>query len=112
MNRLPEHIRVECPRCGYALRGTVVAWTDTCPLDGRCAECGLPFAWREILNPRFAMPDWCVEHDGRGRLRLGQIVGTFGRCFRPRRFWHEIQIGHPNRWSRVLAYFIAGLLVV
>jgi len=44
-----------CPRCQYNQSGTVAAWpTDAvgaaCPLQGRCPECGLDFACRDVLN--------------------------------------------------------------
>jgi len=53
--------KVECPRCGYDLRGVVSSWRDTSPLIGKCSECGLSLEWSELLSRDQAEPAWCVE---------------------------------------------------
>ena len=50
-----------CPRCGYDLRGVVTTWADACPLESTCSECGLFFAWSEVIGPLAPRPGWCVE---------------------------------------------------
>jgi hypothetical protein len=51
-----------CPRCGYDQRGIVDTWAEACPLDGRCSECGLEFAWADVLRPDRQREVRFVEH--------------------------------------------------
>jgi hypothetical protein len=95
----------ECPRCGYGLTGVVRSWTDACPLQGRCSECGLEFEWRDALNPQFSFPRWCVEGDG-GRSVPLRAIRTMLMMFRPWRFWRELQMQHPVRWWRISLVFV------
>jgi hypothetical protein len=100
--------RLGCPRCGYDVRGAVAEWTDCCPLDGRCPECGHDFAWREVMRPELSEPPWCVEHAPRTRLvRAG--CATMLRSLRPRRFWSALSMSQRMRPRRLGAYL--GLLV-
>ena len=49
-----------CPRFGYHLSAPTLGWGESCPLGGRCSECGLEFGWRDVLGPD-AMPWWWIE---------------------------------------------------
>lgn len=49
-----------CPRCRYDLRSAVAGWLDQCPLEGRCSECGLAFAWQEVMDPAKLPHAWGV----------------------------------------------------
>lgn len=84
---------IDCPRCGFDLRGEVVTWHDECPLRGRCGECGLSFAWCTILGPRFT-PRWFLEHPGRRSFRGTR---TLVRSLRPWIFWRRIDMSTPVR---------------
>src|SRR5688500_9379942 len=89
---------VRCPRCGYDQRGVIAAWSGECPLHGTCAECGLEFAWAELLNPKLFVPDWCVESQkGLAALPV-RAVRTLTRTITPWRMWREIRMTHPVRW--------------
>lgn len=90
----------ECPRCGYGLTGLVQSWAVSCPLEGRCSECGLVFAWRDALNPQFSFPRWCVE-GGNGLDVALRSVKTLFMILRPWRFWRELQMHHPLRVQRI-----------
>ncbi len=100
-----------CPRCGYDLRGAVATWAESCPLQGQCAECGLPLAWAELLRPEKFEPTWCVEFAP--RRRVARAAGTtFLQSFRPWRFWSAIRMSMPMRPRRLLAYSLALLLLM
>ncbi len=99
-------IRSRCPRCGYDLRGAIAAWSDSCPLDGTCAECGLAFEWAEVLHREKFSPLWCVEFV-RERRKFGRAcVRTFARSFWPFGFWRALKMFMPIRWRRIFAYFV------
>ena len=106
----PNEIRARCPRCGYDLRGAIRTWADQCPLTGACAECGLGFAWAEVLNPKFRQAMWCVEVPQGWRALPGQTRRTFVRTFWPWSFWSSLHMSHPSRWPRLAGY--CGVLVI
>lgn len=102
--------RMNCPRCGYDQRGVAETWTESCPLEGICTECGLGFAWVEVMRPDLSEPQWCVEFaEGWGRL-IRACVGTLVRSLWPWRFWSQIRMSHPIRWRRLAGYVGAMLL--
>ena len=106
----PRHSRSACPRCGYDLRGAIDTWQEACPIEGICTECGLGFAWREILSSRFIMPEWCIEAK-RGALAVPrQVAGTAARTWWPWAFWSGLHMTHLTRWRRLALYY--GLLLV
>jgi len=80
---------VVCPRCDYDQRGEIAKWTDSCPLDGLCTECGLTFAWSRLYAN--ARHPWLFEHQWR-RAPLRSALKTIGMCFRPFRFWRDIEL--------------------
>lgn len=91
-----------CPRCGYDQTGLVATWAEHCPTEGVCAECGLAFAWRDVLNPRWTIPAWSFEHATDHRLRA--LLRTAWESFRPRRFWAQLPIAAPVRLGRLMAF--------
>lgn len=96
-----------CPRCGYELSGTIATWTDRCPLEGRCAECGLRFAWGRLLV--LAEHPWLFEYYWR-RRPLYRLVRTWLAALRPRRFWREVRMTDPIQ-LRPLGAVVGGLFV-
>ena len=101
---------VECPRCGYDLRGTVESWDTACPLAGTCAECGLALSWAEVLCPAKFEPQWCVEFIRRRRRFPQAALSTFLRSWRPFGFWSALKMSMAIRWRPLLLYG-ASLLV-
>lgn len=83
----------QCPRCGYDLRGIAASWRESCPLDGVCSECGLEYAWRDVLSPMASVPRWSFEH-GR-RISLSRAILTCGRALWPVGFWARLRLEHP-----------------
>lgn len=99
-----------CPRCGYDLSGEIARWETSCPTDGLCTECGLDFAWRDLLSPRFATPRDSLEHAPGGFLKLGLInkpaARTWLRTLRPWVLWSHLRMEHPIRWRRLLLVLV------
>jgi hypothetical protein len=95
-----------CPRCGYDLRGTVALWRESCPMDGRCAECGLGFEWAEVIGARAPRPGWCVEY-ARGWWGVPwRSARTFVVAWWPWGFWKSLKMTHDARWPRIVAYVL------
>ena len=109
MSLLPEHSSsaIRCPRCGYDQRGIMATWSDSCPLNGTCTECGLQFSWSEAIHPEKSEPLWCVEF-----VPLRRRVPV--RSFWPWRFWSRLRMSQPIRWGRLALYdsaLIASMLL-
>lgn len=62
--RNQQHRSPGCPRCGYELAGTMKAWTDRCPLQMPCSECGYQMNLSLVLGPQ-GPPRWFIG-GGRG----------------------------------------------
>lgn len=114
----------ECPRCGYDLRGAqparADAGTDALPSRGRCSECGLDFAWIDVLDPARHNVSWLYEHAPRRRGRLPspawrRAYVTFLRTLWPPAFWHKVTVHtRVSRWRLLwwLPVVIAPLHIV
>jgi hypothetical protein len=84
---------VNCPACGYNLRGLVVS---------RCPECGRIFALGALL--RKETHPYLFEHCWRG---LDAIILTWWHSLRPRLFWKSAGRDlPPNPW-RLIGYWLA-----
>jgi len=101
-----------CPRCGYGLRGIVESWSDACPLTGVCSECGLKIKWKELLNPRRAVPRWSVEYAQWWGIPIAAIKTLLVMFFRPRKFWCDLKMIHEPRWGRIPACVFLTLAVL
>lgn len=101
--------RPECPRCAYDLSGIAASWAGSCPLEGRCSECGLTFAWPDVLSPERRLQRWSFEHATRGRL-VRTFGATYFRAFRPRKLWSELRMESAVNPRRLLIFAIWGLL--
>jgi len=101
-----------CPKCGYDQSGEIATWESVCPLDGRCPECGLGFAWGEVFDPLLNDLDWYAEH---GRSIRGMIWRTPGTCLRlvhPVRFWHAVGVVERVSPWRLLVWAILCIVSV
>jgi len=98
-----------CPRCGYDVSGAVPTWKESCPLDGRCSECGLGFAWVDIFRPERVFPRWSFEHARRGRASAW--IRTWAKCLRPARLWSEMPLAAPIERSRLVIFALVTLLL-
>lgn len=107
-----------CPRCGYDQSGIIGTWTDACPLDGRCSECGLDFRWTDVINAHRLRLSGFVEHDRGGRLGLplvGASIRTLSWTVLPWRFWNRVKMHHairPGRWVLWVLLLMFGIHAV
>jgi len=85
----------------------IASWINSCPLDGRCVECGLDFRWSDLLRPD-ALPRWYVERAD-GRYFSG--TRTLLRSLRPWRFWTSIKMTMPVS-ARLWTYPIRLLAIL
>ncbi|MHC5024619.1 MAG: hypothetical protein ACYTGG_12055, partial [Planctomycetota bacterium] len=83
---------ISCPRCGYDLRGEIGRWRTSCPLRGRCVECGLDIDYGRVFV--HARHPWLFEYDWRSRP-LSRLVRTFSRALWAPRFWREVRLEDP-----------------
>lgn len=81
-----------CPRCGYDQSGEVAAWTDRCPTEGLCPECGTRFFWADLFDPARQNIRWLVEHAETFRGRAQRTVPTLWRMVRPWVFWRRVDV--------------------
>lgn len=104
-----------CPRCAYELSGAVATWTDSCPLAGTCPECGLAFAWPDILDPARANLPGFIEHARDGVWTLFKSAWrTWAWAMLPWVFWRKVRLEHrivPRRWVVWMALTL-GVVVV
>jgi hypothetical protein len=103
-------MRTACPRCDYDLSGAPGAWERECQLAGTCSECGLGFAWGDLLNPRLLEENRFFEH---ARFRRGRAFWvTLKRVWRPVVFWKWVRLEWPlHRW-RMLLFVVAAALAL
>lgn len=97
-----------CPRCEYDLRGESVKWQDdsaqvgdSCPMTGRCTECGLDFVWGDVFNAR--QRAWFIEH-ATTIISPYRCVTTWFRAIGIIPFWTQIQLEHKPRMWRMLEW--------
>lgn len=101
--------RCECPRCGYDVSGVISTWKESCPVCGRCSECGLEFEWSEMFGTGREPPRWLVE--ARGARFASTCVGTAARIWSPNNFWDTLRLFHEVRVRRLAAWMLAWLFV-
>ncbi len=94
-----------CPRCAYDLSAPIPTWTDACPLQGKCPECGLDFAWSRVIHAdRYLLP-WLIEHASLRPLTATRAFFiTARRSLNPITFWRRLDMSHPIRWRRLLLH--------
>lgn len=109
--RLDRSVSAEvlCQRCGYDLRGTIASWRESCPMEGRCAECGLEFEWSWMFRQR--LHPWLFEHQWRRRHIISAARTMLASC-RPGRLTREITLMHPVRLRPLVALLAALALTI
>jgi hypothetical protein len=78
-------------------------------MQGRCAECGLDFAWADVLNPMRGRLPGLVEHSRGVRQFLRWTITTFFWAVLPQRFWARVKMHHAVRSGRIV---LAGAITV
>lgn len=101
-----------CPRCAYDLSAAIVAWDSSCPLDGRCWECGLSLQWADVLREDRRVNLRHVEHAvGTGGVSSASWR-SLGWTLWPPLFWSRVRLEHyvvPGRLWRWLLTIVGAL---
>jgi hypothetical protein len=92
---------VTCPRCEYDLSSTA-SWTQACPLEGVCSECGTCFRWSDLLAASTPPPDWSPESPRRWFV-LSSLHAAALAC-RAGALWKAVSIRHNVRPARLLSH--------
>ena len=101
-----------CPKCGYDQRGEIATWESVCPLDGRCPECGLGFAWGEVFDPLLNDVYWYGEHAKSIRGMVWRMPMTLLKLVFPIRFWRTVDVKKSvNPWRLVFWAILCIVLV-
>lgn len=102
-------IERSCPRCGYDQTGALATMIESCPLEGRCVECGLVFRWGELASGRLSSPRWLVEHAPTGRVPVALVVtmlaATFGMPL-----WRALRMVNPIVPRRLFLLMVASIV--
>lgn len=102
----PPEIRIaaadalNCPLCGYDLRGLP---------ENRCPECGHAFDPDELRRAKDERRNWLFEHALTRRL-VGSFLRTTTKSLRPFTFWRSVSAAHvihERRLEQWAAYWIA-----
>ncbi|HVZ94389.1 MAG TPA: hypothetical protein VG797_07760 [Phycisphaerales bacterium] len=101
----PSKRSCECPRCGYDLAGLPPSWIESCPLQGRCSECGLEFEWGVLFSPVHTYPAWSFEH--LRRVTPWSFLNAGARTARFVHFWTALRIEHPVGPGRLALFAFA-----
>ncbi len=108
MEQAGQTFQPQCPRCGYDLSGHIATWESSCPVEGQCSECGLEFAWREVLVDRERANMCHVEHCS-GRAIPLAASRTLLWSVLPWVFWKNVRLQHEPRVGRMLLWL--GLIL-
>jgi len=100
----------ECPRCGYDLSGAYASWTEACPTELVCPECGTRFECARLCRLSQDGPEWSFET--RRRFTLGRFFGTLGRMLILHRSLNQVRAEHAFRPWRLAAMALAVLALV
>lgn len=107
----PKPIPV-CPRCGYDQSGGVAAWTDRCPVEGRCPECGTGFGWADLFDPSRQRLGWYAEHAGSCWGALRRSLSTVAYAVLPWVFWARVRVQSEARPGRLGAWLVLWIVGV
>jgi hypothetical protein len=79
-----------------------------CPLDETCTECGLTFAWRDVLNPLYRRELRFFENAMTGLAHAFRL--TWWKAARPWEFWRWVKMEHVLAPWRIALLALLGLL--
>ncbi len=81
-----------CPKCGYDQSGEIATWESACPLDGQCPECGIEFAWVNVIRPQQEIVRWYIEHAPSLCSMIWRTPKTLLMLAWPIWFWNRLDI--------------------
>lgn len=105
-----------CPRCGYDQSGMVAMWTNerdgaSCPLHGRCSECGLEFDWADLFGFDRHRLLGLYEHAPRV-WNVRWAARTWVMAMWPSRFWTWVKMHHEIVPRRLAVWTLVFMLVL
>src|SRR5438034_2766364 len=92
---------IECPLCGYNLRGLS---------DARCPECGHQFCWANLIDPERRKHPFLFEHHP--ERNVWSFCRTVLAGLRPWRFWSSLLPVQPSNPRRLVLYSLITAFVV
>ena len=95
-----------CPKCGYDQSGEIATWETQCPLEGTCPECGLGFAWGNVINPSRARLRWYSEHARSVFDMVTRSPSTLMRLVLPWVFWRNVSVSHHIALRRLTCWVL------
>jgi hypothetical protein len=101
-----------CPKCGYDQSGEIATWETQCPLDGRCPECGLRFAWADVLDPSRVDLIWYVEHAGSKRGMLRRTPATLFKLLIPNLYWRQVGVHTRIEFKGLIVWLLMIMAVL
>ncbi|MBL4591955.1 MAG: hypothetical protein JKY96_08350 [Phycisphaerales bacterium] len=104
--KMPKAATPICPKCGYDQSGIIDSWTDRCPVEGRCAECGLDFAWADVLDPSRVDLPWYIEHARSKREMMRRTIPTLWMLLIPNRYWKRVGVESRIQMRVLLAWCV------
>lgn len=86
----------------------MASWADSCPLNGTCSECGLRFAWQQVVYAdRLVVPGF-FEHARGTALPVAWRTWTW--TLWPAVFWKRVRLERPIRPRRAWLWLFLTLL--
>ncbi|MDX9910658.1 MAG: hypothetical protein RBS39_02375 [Phycisphaerales bacterium] len=111
-----DGVVARCGRCGYDRSGEIATWTDRCPLEGTCPECGLTLPWVDVLRAERNLCRGFIEHVPRrvpGCSRVRHVLRWFAAAWRtwfwallPWRLWSRVKVWQPVSVFRAALGFV------
>jgi hypothetical protein len=108
----------ECPRCGYDQQGAVASWhadpaaeSAACPLTGTCSECGLVFAWPDLLLLERTQCPGLFEHVRGFDARFSAWWRNTLWMIFPAIFWSRVKLHHIVRPRRILLPIVVAIVL-
>ena len=90
---------IQCPLCGYNMRGLA---------DARCPECGRVFEWRELLDPNRKKHPYLFEHHP--NRNFWSFRRTILGGLSPTSFWKTLHPMQPSSMRRLALYVVLTML--
>jgi len=112
MKQDSRHTAPICPKCGYDQSGEVATWEDQCPLEGRCPECGLDFAWCDVFDPASGDLGWYVEHAKTKWGMVKRTVPTLRKLIFPNVYWREVGVHTRIRFRFLVLWLFLIVSIV
>tara|TARA_E500000318_G_scaffold1676_7_gene2284 strand:- start:44385 stop:45323 length:939 start_codon:yes stop_codon:yes gene_type:complete len=95
-----------CPKCAYDQSGVTATWEFQCPVQGTCPECGLSFAWGDVMNPSRVRLRWYSEHASSVLAMVTRSPATLLRLLLPWVFWRNVSVTHQIALRRLTCWVL------